>query len=121
MKCECRCEKLEKEIKEKDVDQDSRHQSLTATQRSPDKFQIMTSSTSDESAVLRIFSGRPHPRSIIRKVLEQALGESGVVVCGPEGLVDDVRASVVALSDERAIHKGTGAQGVYLHTEAFGY
>ena len=121
VKCECRCEKLEKEIKEKDVDQDSRHQSLTATQRSPDKFQIMTSSTSDESAVLRIFSGRPHPRSIIRKVLEQALGESGVVVCGPEGLVDDVRASVVALSDERAIHKGTGAQGVYLHTEAFGY
>ncbi len=68
-----------------------------------------------------ILSGRPQPRNIIRKTLEQALGESAVVVCGPQGLVDDVRQSVVALSDERAVHKGTGAQGIYLHTEAFEY
>lgn len=68
-----------------------------------------------------LFSGRPMPRTIIRKSLEQALGESAVVVCGPKGLVDDVRTSVVALSDERAVHKGTGAQGIWLHTEAFGY
>ncbi|KAI9817473.1 MAG: hypothetical protein M1827_001083 [Pycnora praestabilis] len=62
-----------------------------------------------------------HPRNIIRKTLEQALGESAVIVCGPGGLVDDVRRSVVGLSHERAVHKGTGAQGVWLHTEAFGY
>lgn len=70
---------------------------------------------------IALFSGRPQPRNIIRKSLEQALGESAVVVCGPKGLVDDVRSSTVALSDERAVHKGTGAQGIYLHTEAYSY
>lgn len=68
-----------------------------------------------------MLSGRPQPKNLIRKALEQALGESAVVVCGPEGLVNNVRQSVVNLSDERAIHKGTGAQGVYLHAEAFDY
>lgn len=72
-------------------------------------------------SLLRILTGRPHPRSIIRKVLEEAEGESAVVVCGPRGLQDDVRESVVGLSDERAVHKGTGAQGVYLHVEGFCY
>lgn len=66
-------------------------------------------------------TGRPHPRSIIRHVLEQAEGESAVVVCGPRGLAADVRQSVVSLSDERAVHKGTGAQGIYFHVENFGW
>ena len=70
---------------------------------------------------INIFSGRPACSNIIRKSLEQAYGESAVVVCGPAGLVNDVRTSAVALSDERAVHKGTGAQGIWLHTEAFGY
>lgn len=68
-----------------------------------------------------MMSGRPEPRRLIREMLEQAFGESAVVVCGPQGLVDDVRRSVVSLSDDRAVHKGTGAQGIYLHTESFGY
>ncbi|GKZ60001.1 hypothetical protein AnigIFM49718_006329 [Aspergillus niger] len=70
---------------------------------------------------LTVLSGRPHARTIIRKVLEKAEGESAVVVCGPRGLSDDVRRSVVCLSDERAVHKGTGAQGIYLHVEQFGW
>ncbi|KAF2499439.1 hypothetical protein BU16DRAFT_271123 [Lophium mytilinum] len=70
---------------------------------------------------IAVISGRPQCHSVIRKMLEQALGESAVVVCGPQGLVADVKQSVVALSDERAVHKGTGAQGIYLHTESFGY
>ena len=70
---------------------------------------------------ISVLSGRPQPRNLIRKTLEQAVGESAVVVCGPQGLVNNVRQSVVALSDERAVHKGTGAQGIYLHTEAFEY
>ncbi|KAE8146746.1 FAD-binding domain-containing protein [Aspergillus avenaceus] len=70
---------------------------------------------------LPLLSGRPQPRTIIRKVLEKAEGESAVVVCGPQGLSDDVRRSVVYLSDERAVHKGTGAQGIYLHVETFGW
>lgn len=70
---------------------------------------------------IQVFSGRPTTKEIIRRSLEQALGESAVVVCGPQGLVSDVKQGVVELSDERAVHKGTGAQGVYLHTESFGY
>ncbi|PVH97956.1 hypothetical protein DM02DRAFT_532115 [Periconia macrospinosa] len=70
---------------------------------------------------ISIFAGRPKPRDIIRRSLEQALGESAVVVCGPYGMVADVKHHVCSLSDERAVHKGTGAQGIYLHTESFGW
>lgn len=70
---------------------------------------------------LSIYTGRPKVRPLIRKILEEAEGESAVVVCGPRGLQDDVRRSVVYLSDERGVHKGTGAQGVYLHVEGFSY
>lgn len=70
---------------------------------------------------IAVISGRPGCRGIVRRALEQALGEAAVVVCGPRGLVADVKAGVVALCDERAVHKGTGAQGVFLHTESFGY
>lgn len=54
-------------------------------------------------------------------MLEQALGETGVAVCGPGALAADVKAAVVGLSDERAVHRGTGAQGIYLHVEGFGF
>ncbi|RDW72580.1 ferric reductase family protein [Aspergillus mulundensis] len=64
--------------------------------------------------------GRPQVHPLIRTALEEATGESAVVVCGPPSLADDTRRSVVSLSDERAVHKGTGAQGVYLHVENFG-
>ncbi|KAI9768955.1 MAG: hypothetical protein M1840_004551 [Geoglossum simile] len=70
---------------------------------------------------IRILSGRPDCRNIIQKELELAYGESAVIVCGPSSLVDTVRDAVVTLSDERAVHKGTGAQGIYMHTEYFGY
>lgn len=70
---------------------------------------------------IKTLSGRPQIISLLRRVAEQALGETAVGVCGPQGLVDDVRKSIVALSDERAVHKGSGAQGIYLHTEAFDY
>jgi predicted ferric reductase len=74
-----------------------------------------------DSENFRMISGRPHPRTLIRNALERAEGESAVVVCGPNGLAVDVRQSVVSLSDERAVHKGTGAQGIYLHVEHFGW
>ncbi|KAF2458082.1 FAD-binding domain-containing protein [Lineolata rhizophorae] len=70
---------------------------------------------------IALLGGRPRVRDVVRRVLERARGESAVVVCGPAGLAADVRAAVVGLSDERAVHKGTGAQGVYLHVEGFGY
>ncbi|KAH8717125.1 hypothetical protein GQ44DRAFT_829589 [Phaeosphaeriaceae sp. PMI808] len=70
---------------------------------------------------ITLYAGRPKTRDIIRRSLEQALGESAVVVCGPRGLIADVQYDVCSLSDERAVHKGTGAQGIYLHTESFNY
>jgi predicted ferric reductase len=66
-------------------------------------------------------SGRPQVKNLLRKSVERAMGETAVVVCGPQGLVHCVRNSVVELSDERAVHKGTGAQGIYVHAEIFGY
>lgn len=88
---------------------------------SPTAAEFESSQSPANHPPLTTISGRPHPRTIIRKVLERAEGESAVVVCGPQGLADDVRRSVVYLSDERAVHKGTGAQGIYLHVENFGW
>jgi hypothetical protein len=34
-------------------------------------------------------------------------------------LVATVRNAVASLSDERAVHKGTGAQGIHLHVEEY--
>ncbi|KAH8153495.1 uncharacterized protein LAJ45_02308 [Morchella importuna] len=68
---------------------------------------------------VHIMAGRPAVRSIVQKELERALGETAVVVCGPAGLIDSSRTAVVELSDERAVHKGTGAQGIWFHAEAF--
>jgi len=81
----------------------------------------MTARRRTPHPAITILSGRPHPRNIVKRTLEQATGESAVVVCGPKGLNNDVRSAVVALSDERAVHKGTGAQGVYFHSEGFGW
>ncbi|KXT05848.1 hypothetical protein AC578_1031 [Pseudocercospora eumusae] len=65
------------------------------------------------------YSGRPDLREVLETLLDGADGESGVAVCGPIGLVSTTRNMLVRLSDERAIHKGTGAQGCYLHAETF--
>ena len=64
-------------------------------------------------------SGRPLVEELLRQPLEQAEGETGVAVCGPPGLSITVRNTVARLSDERAVHKGSGAQGIYLHVEGF--
>jgi predicted ferric reductase len=70
---------------------------------------------------ISVLSGRPHVSNIIRKTAELALGEMAVVVCGPPGLVRSTRNATVQISNDRAVHKGTGAQGIYVHAEAFGY
>jgi hypothetical protein len=53
------------------------------------------------------------------ELLEQAQGETGVATCGPLSLNATVRNAVAKISDERAVHKGTGNQGIYLHAEGF--
>jgi hypothetical protein len=67
------------------------------------------------------FSGRPDLGDFIRYPVEQATGETCVAVCGGKSLTGHVRNAVVRLSDERAVHKGTGAQGICLHVEEFSF
>jgi len=123
--CECNCgPSAEPPISEDDNEKPtSPSGSISSVAKSS---QPLTPTTPAQTSLpsnsgIMMLSGRPKPKNLIRKMLEQALGESAVVVCGPKGLVSNVRQSVVSLSDERAIHKGTGAQGCYLHAEAFGY
>ena len=64
--------------------------------------------------------GRPCLASFIRKPVEASAGETSVTICGGKSLTSTVRNCVAALSGERAVHKGTGAQGIHLHVEEFG-
>lgn len=63
--------------------------------------------------------GRPNIADFIRKPVEASGGETSIAVCGGNSLVAVVRNKVASLSDERAVHKGTGAQGIHLHTEHY--
>ncbi|KAI0883524.1 ferric reductase like transmembrane component-domain-containing protein [Annulohypoxylon maeteangense] len=75
-------------------------------------------STSSDSHIHHLTS-RPDVAGFIKAAVEVTGGETGVVVCGGQSLVAKVRTSVAKLSDERAVHKGTGAQGIYLHVEEY--
>lgn len=62
---------------------------------------------------------RPDIAAFIRRTVELTGGETSVAVCGGKSMVARVRNSVASLSDERAVHKGTGAQGIHLHVEEY--
>ncbi len=66
-------------------------------------------------------SVRPDVDAFIRAPVEATGGETSVVVCGGPSLVARVRNSVASLSDERAVHKGTGAQGIHLYVEEYSF
>ncbi|TVY78472.1 Ferric/cupric reductase transmembrane component [Lachnellula suecica] len=103
----------------KDVQVNIQFQSKSSSSSSSTK-----SVTGTKSKILpcaTFHSGRPDFYNLLWDILEQAEGETGVAVCGPLGLSADVRRTVVRCSDERAVHKGTGAQGIYLHAECFGW
>lgn len=63
--------------------------------------------------------GRPDMKELVWELADQAEGEMGVFACGPLGLSTGIRNSVARVSDDRAVHKGTGAEGIYLHVESF--
>ncbi|KAI1075365.1 ferric reductase like transmembrane component-domain-containing protein [Whalleya microplaca] len=79
---------------------------------------LSTSSDAEDSHIHHSAS-RPDVAGFIRTAVEATGGETGVVVCGGQSLVATARTSVASLSDERAVHKGTGAQGIYLHVEEY--
>ncbi|ELR04190.1 hypothetical protein VC83_03096 [Pseudogymnoascus destructans] len=64
-------------------------------------------------------SSRPDIGAFIRRPVEVTAGETLITVCGGESIVACVRNHVAALSDERGVHKGTGAQGIALFTEHY--
>lgn len=76
------------------------------------------SAASDDSHVHHT-AIRPDVEAFIRGPVEATGGETSVVVCGGKSLVAKVRNCVAALSDERAVHKGSGAQGIHLHVEEY--
>ncbi|EWC46036.1 hypothetical protein DRE_04829 [Drechslerella stenobrocha 248] len=63
--------------------------------------------------------GRPTIDAMIRPAVEAAEGETVVACCANRQLMDDVRNYVGSICDERAVHKGSGAQGVLCWTEGF--
>lgn len=66
---------------------------------------------------MRVLAGHSYPRNLIRKGPEEAGSKSEVVFRSPQGLTGDARSKIVALSDEKMVHKGPDAQGIYLHIE----
>jgi ferric-chelate reductase len=84
---------------------------------------IRKSSTASSSQKIlpfaRFVPGRPDMLEMVWSLAEQAEGEMAVLACGPLGLSTGIRNCVARVSDERAVHKGTGAEGIYLHVESF--
>ncbi|KAL1843542.1 hypothetical protein VTJ49DRAFT_1135 [Mycothermus thermophilus] len=79
----------------------------------------MSSASTDSHVVYS--STRPDVAALIRRAVEATAGETSVVVCGGPSLASRVRNCVAALSDERAVHKGTGAQGIHLYVEEYSF
>ncbi|KAF2668644.1 hypothetical protein BT63DRAFT_414621 [Microthyrium microscopicum] len=91
--------------------------SMSSTDTKMPTISLYGTATRDVNFVAR----RPLLSHTIREAVEAASGETCVVVCGGKELSGDVRNEVVKLSDERAVHKGTGAQGIALWVEEFGF
>jgi ferredoxin-NADP reductase len=69
-----------------------------------------------------VMIGRPASLdALIRPTVEASDGETAIVACGGATLIKELRNYTASLSDERAVHKGTGAQGIYLFTETYGW
>ena len=51
---------------------------------------------------------------------DPTLGEMAVVVYGPSCLVQSTRSATAMVGGERAVHKGTGAQRIYVRVDDFG-
>ncbi|KAH7038331.1 ferric-chelate reductase [Microdochium trichocladiopsis] len=73
----------------------------------------------DDIVQITTSAARPDIQVFIRTAVEATGGETSVAVCGGQSLVAATRNCVAALSDERAVHKGTGAQGIFLHVEEY--
>ncbi|KAI0015030.1 ferric reductase like transmembrane component-domain-containing protein [Xylariomycetidae sp. FL0641] len=106
---------LEKAVPRGDTEDASNTEAIPSTVTSSRKRVSRASSDSH----MHHSTSRPDIASLIRSAVEATGGETGVVVCGGQSLVAKTRTSVAKLSDERGVHKGTGAQGIHLHVEEY--
>lgn len=83
--------------------------------------ELVRTSSAQSQNTFYVLNGRPILDSVLRPVIEGALGETGILACGNAAFMADVRNYVAAESDERAVHKGTGAQALYLYTQTYGW
>jgi ferric-chelate reductase len=88
----------------------------------PDRIEEIGEPSSETATrQLSLCSARPDFNGLLGKCLDEAQGETAVAVCGPLGMSSAVRWTVAAASDARAVHKGSSAEGIYLHVECFGW
>ncbi|ATY65000.1 FAD-binding 8 [Cordyceps militaris] len=102
-----------------DIEADEKRATVHRT--SADRASRSDSDSQQAAHVVREYAARPDIEALIREPVEDAWGETAVVVCGGKEIVARTRNCVAALSDERAVHKGTGAQGIYLHVEEYAF
>jgi predicted ferric reductase len=85
----------------------------------------MMSDVSQHKSTLSILPttyGRPASfDTLILPTIEESDGETSIIACGSAAFLAELRNYTAALSDERAVHKGTGAQGIFLFTETYGW
>jgi NAD(P)H-flavin reductase len=87
-----------------------RKHSLDTSERNP--------SLQPKRQILYSYS-RPDIKAFIRRPVELTGGETSVAICGGKSIVAAARNAVASLCDERAVHKGPEAQGIYLHVEEY--
>lgn len=83
-----------------------------------DKPPVETGAGRDDVS-LQYLNCRCDIKKFIQDPVEAAVGETSVAVCGGGPLTCKVRNVVAWLSDERAVHKGSGLQGIHLHVEEY--
>jgi hypothetical protein len=82
---------------------------------------VSSSSSLNTQPAINIEYGRPEVDPLVRPVVEEAWGETGILACGGTHFTGQLRNYVARLSDERGVHKGTGAQGIFLFCESYGW
>jgi hypothetical protein len=88
----------------------------------PSAVSSAPSNSATERTSFTRYSGRPTSLDdLIRPTVEESDGETAIVGCGGASFLARLRNYTAALSDERAVHKGTGAQGIFLFTENYGW
>jgi ferric-chelate reductase len=95
--------------------------SITTTAISPTSSRGAAIAENQNLPFAAFVCGRPDMTELVWELANQAEGEMGIFACGPLGMSTEIRRTVARVSDDRAVHMGTGAEGIYLHVESFAW